>query len=46
MLRMKAGAELYVKAINAAGGVNGRPIELVTLDDGAIQCATPRTRIP
>jgi ABC-type branched-subunit amino acid transport system substrate-binding protein len=28
------GAKLYFDRINAAGGVNGRSIELITLDDG------------
>src|SRR6478736_3943998 len=28
-----AGAKLYFDRVNAAGGVNGRKIELVTLDD-------------
>lgn len=31
---MKAGAEAYFARINAAGGVNGRHIRLVSLDDG------------
>ncbi len=31
---MKAGAEAYFARINAAGGVNGRRITLVSLDDG------------
>lgn len=31
---MKAGAEAYFEAVNAAGGLNGRKIKLVTLDDG------------
>jgi ABC-type branched-subunit amino acid transport system substrate-binding protein len=31
---MKAGAEAYFNAINKAGGINGRRIKLVTLDDG------------
>ena len=31
---MKAGAEAYFKVINQAGGVNGRKIKLVSLDDG------------
>lgn len=33
-LQMQAGAKLYFDAVNAAGGVNGLPIELKTLDDG------------
>jgi ABC-type branched-subunit amino acid transport system substrate-binding protein len=31
---MRAGATLHFNAVNAAGGVNGQRIELVTLDDG------------
>ena len=31
---MKSGAEAYFDAINKAGGVNGRKIKLVSLDDG------------
>ena len=31
---MQAGATAYFKAINAAGGINGRKIELRSLDDG------------
>src|SRR5208337_3205277 len=31
---MRAGALAYFQAINAAGGVNGRKIELRSLDDG------------
>ena len=34
------GAKLYFDRINAAGGVNGRNIELVTLDDGGIPDTT------
>jgi branched-chain amino acid transport system substrate-binding protein len=30
---MKKGAEVQVEMINKAGGVNGRPLELVTYDD-------------
>jgi branched-chain amino acid transport system substrate-binding protein len=30
---MNEGAKLYLKAINAAGGVNGQRIDLVSLDD-------------
>jgi ABC-type branched-subunit amino acid transport system substrate-binding protein len=33
-IQMNAGARLYFDRINAAGGVNGRQIELRTLDDG------------
>ena len=29
------GAELAVEQVNASGGINGRPIELVVYDDGA-----------
>ena len=31
---MKAGASAYFARVNAAGGVNGRKIELVVKDDG------------
>ncbi len=31
---MKAGAEAYFDAINKGGGINGRKIKLVSLDDG------------
>lgn len=31
---MKAGAEAYFKTINDAGGINGRKIKLLSLDDG------------
>jgi branched-chain amino acid transport system substrate-binding protein len=31
---MRLGANLYFDAINKAGGINGRQIKLVTLDDG------------
>jgi branched-chain amino acid transport system substrate-binding protein len=31
---MKLGAEAYFKVINDAGGINGRKIKLVSLDDG------------
>ena len=33
-IQMRAGATLHFNAVNAAGGVNGHRIELVTLDDG------------
>ena len=33
-IQMNAGARLYFDKVNAAGGVNGRLIELRTLDDG------------
>ena len=32
-LQLRAGARLYFDALNAAGGVNGHRIELLTLDD-------------
>ena len=32
--QMQIGAKLYFDGVNAAGGVNGMPIELKTLDDG------------
>ncbi|HSV35645.1 MAG TPA: ABC transporter substrate-binding protein [Ramlibacter sp.] len=32
--RVVAGAKAYVERINASGGISGRPLELVTLDDG------------
>ena len=31
---MRAGAQAYFRVVNAAGGVNGRKIELKSLDDG------------
>jgi ABC-type branched-subunit amino acid transport system substrate-binding protein len=31
---MRAGAEAYFDAINKAGGINGRKIKLISLDDG------------
>ncbi len=33
-IQMNAGAKFYFDQVNAAGGVNGRKIELRTLDDG------------
>jgi len=33
-IQMRAGASVYFDALNAAGGVNGHRIELLTLDDG------------
>ena len=33
-IQMNAGARIYFNALNAQGGVNGRAIELRTLDDG------------
>lgn len=30
---INAGAKLYLNAVNAEGGINGQPIELVSLDD-------------
>lgn len=30
---MKAGVEAYFKRVNAAGGIHGRPLELIALDD-------------
>ena len=33
-IQMNKGARLYIDQINAAGGVNGHPIDLRTLDDG------------
>ena len=39
------GAKMYFDRLNAAGGVNGRKIELVTLDDrGNAQIATENTK--
>lgn len=32
--RIQAGAEAYVSHVNASGGIHGRPLRLVTLDDG------------
>lgn len=34
VLAFNAGANLHLSAINAAGGVNGRSLRLVSLDDG------------
>ena len=31
---MKAGADAYFKVVNDAGGINGRKIKLISLDDG------------
>lgn len=31
---MKAGAEAYFNVVNQAGGINGRKIKLISLDDG------------
>ncbi len=39
---MKAGAQLYFDAINAAGGVNGNKIRLVVRDDGYKSSETVR----
>ena len=33
-LQMQAGARLVFDAVNLAGGINGMPIELISLDDG------------
>ncbi len=33
-IRLRLGIEAYLKAINAEGGVNGRSIKLISLDDG------------
>jgi len=33
-IQLRAGAKIYFDAVNAAGGVNGHRIELVSLDDG------------
>lgn len=33
-IQFNAGAKLYFEQLNARGGVHGRPIELVNLDDG------------
>ena len=33
---MKAGADAYFNAVNEAGGVNGRKIKLVSLDDAGV----------
>lgn len=32
--RIAAGAEVYVRHANDSGGINGRPLKLVTLNDG------------
>ena len=39
---MNAGAKLYIDAVNAKGGVRGRPINLVTRDDGQNPTETVR----
>jgi len=33
-IQMNLGAKLYFDQLNAAGGVNGHPVELKTMDDG------------
>lgn len=33
-IEMRAGAKLYFDHVNSKGGVNGRKIQLITLDDG------------
>ena len=33
-IQMNQGARIYFDALNASGGINGRTIELRTLDDG------------
>src|SRR4051812_33768981 len=33
-LQLRAGATAYLDKINAAGGVNGRIVKLVSVDDG------------
>jgi ABC-type branched-subunit amino acid transport system substrate-binding protein len=33
-IQMNRGARIYFDSLNAAGGINGQPIELRTLDDG------------
>lgn len=33
-MEMKAGAEAYLEQINKAGGIHGRKIKLISLDDG------------
>lgn len=35
VIEMTAGAKLVIDAENAKGGINGRPIELVSVDDGS-----------
>jgi len=43
-----AGARLWIDAVNAQGGVNGQPIELITLDDkgdAKLAAANARTLI-
>lgn len=41
-LEMKAGAEAYFNAVNETGGVNGRKIKLISLDDAG---APERTKV-
>jgi branched-chain amino acid transport system substrate-binding protein len=38
------GAKLYFDRVNAGGGINGRKIELVTLDDRGWTTAATRSR--
>jgi branched-chain amino acid transport system substrate-binding protein len=41
--QVRWGAELAVKEINAAGGVGGRPFELLFEDEERSRCASPRS---
>ncbi len=44
-IEMRAGAKLYFDYVNSKGGVNGRKVQLVTLDDGYEPArAAPNTR--
>jgi len=36
-----AGAQVYLRSVNDKGGVNGRPVELITYDDGFNPARTP-----
>jgi len=43
---MRAGALAYFQSVNAAGGINGRKIELRSLDDGYEPAASPDEAAP
>lgn len=42
---MTQGARLYLDAVNRAGGVNGRKIELISEDDGFDAAASKNTHM-